>query len=273
LPALGWLALLSFATAAVGTVGGLGGAIILVPVLVLIGVDPAVAAPLGILSVAAGSLAAGPRQLESGLVHHRLGVTLEITASAGAIGGALLADAVSASLLARLLGVVAVAGALLGGFRRGMRNLPEVGFSSETAGEWPGTLQGAYRLGEDVIPYAARRVPLGLAGMTVAGFISGLAGVGGGFIKTPILSEIMHVPVKVAAATSIFTVGLTSATALIVFAGQDRISYREGAVVVVAGLAGGVLGARIQHVVAPPRVRIVLAVVLLLAGLSLLVRG
>jgi uncharacterized membrane protein YfcA len=273
LPALPWLALLSLATAVVGTLGGLGGAIILVPLLVLLGVDPVVAAPLGILSVAAGSLAAGPRQLEAGLVHHRLGITLEITASAGAIAGALVAEAVSASLLARLLGIVALAGALLGGFRRGMRNLPEAGFSSETPGEWPGTLQGAYRLGEDVIPYAARRIPLGLAGMTVAGFLSGLAGVGGGFIKTPILSEVMHVPVKVAAATSTFTVGLTASTALIVFAGQGRISYREGAAVVAAGLIGGGVGARIQHRVSPPAVRIVLSVILVVVGLILLVRG
>jgi uncharacterized membrane protein YfcA len=273
LPALPWLALLSFATAGVGTLGGIGGAIILVPLLVLFGVEPAVAAPLGILSVAAGSLAAGPRQIEAGLVHHRLGVTLEITASAGAIAGALLSDAVSSSVLARLLGVVALAGALLGGLRRGMRNLPEAGFISETPGEWPGTLQGAYRLGEDVIPYAARRIPLGLAGMSVAGLVSGLAGVGGGFIKTPILSEVMHIPVKVAAATSTFTVGLTASTALIVFAGQGRISYREGAVVVVAGLVGGGVGASVQHRVSPPKVRIVLAAVLVIVGLTLLVRG
>ena len=50
-------------------------------------------------------------------------------------------------------------------------------------------------------------VPAGLAAMVVAGVVSGLAGVGGGFIKTPVMSEIMHVPVKVAAATSTFTVG------------------------------------------------------------------
>ena len=71
---------LSLATAMVGTLGGVGGAIILVPVLILLGVDPRIAAPLGILSVAAGSLAAAPRQLGEGVVHHRLGVTLEITA-------------------------------------------------------------------------------------------------------------------------------------------------------------------------------------------------
>lgn len=260
-------------TAGVGTLGGLGGAIILVPLLVLFGVDPLVAAPLGIMSVGASSLASAPGQVRRGLVHHRLGVTVEITASLGAIVGALLADSLSPTLLARLLAVVALAAAVAGGFRKGMRNLPAAGFSADVAGEWPGTLQGAYRLGDDVIPYRARRVPLGLAAMTVAGFVSGLAGVGGGFIKTPVMSELMHVPVKVAAATSTFTVGLTASTALIVFGGQGRIDYRAGAVVVVAGVAGGAIGAQLQGVLAPTLVRRVLSAVLVIVAVILLVRG
>jgi uncharacterized membrane protein YfcA len=176
-------------------------------------------------------------------------------------------------VLARSLGVVALGAAFAGGRRKGLRNLPEAGFSSEVAGEWPGTLQGAYRLGEDVIPYAAKRVPLGLAAMTGAGFVSGLAGVGGGFIKTPVLSELMQVPVKVAAATSTFTVGLTASTALILFAGQGRIEYRDGAIVVIAALVGGGVGARLQHVLSPPRVRLVLSGLLFVIGVVELVRG
>jgi uncharacterized membrane protein YfcA len=273
LPALPLLAALSLVTAGLGALGGLGGAVLLVPLLVLLGVDPLIAAPLGILSVAAGSLAAAPSQLEAGLVHHRLGISLEITASAGAIVGALVADAVPASVLARLLGAVALAAAIAGGTRKGQRNLPEPEFAADVAGEWPGTLQGAYRLGDDVIPYRARRVKLGLASMSIAGLVSGLAGVGGGFIKTPVMSELMHVPVKVAAATATLTVGITASTALIVFAGQDRIEYRAGAVVVVAGLLGGAIGARLQHRLAPSRVRGVLSIVLMIIGLVVLVRG
>jgi hypothetical protein len=257
----------------VGALGGIGGAVLLVPILVLLGVDPLLAAPLGILSVAAGSLAAGPAQLEAGLVHHRLGVTLEITASAGAIAGALVADAVPGAVLVRLLGVVALAAAVAGGTRKGQRNQPEPEFAADVAGEWPGTLQGAYRLGDDVIPYRARRVGLGMAATSIAGVVSGLAGVGGGFIKTPIMSELMHVPVKVAAATATFTVGISASTALLVFAGQGRIEYRAGAVVVVAGLIGGAMGARFQRRLAPGRVRAVLSVVLAVIGVVVLVRG
>jgi uncharacterized membrane protein YfcA len=264
---------LSLLTAAVGTLGGIGGAIMLVPVLVLIGVEPQIAAPLGLLSVGAASLAAAPAQLADGVVHHRLGVTLEITASAGAIAGALFADAIPESVLARLLAVVAIVAAVIGARRKSLRNPPRAEFALENPGEWPGTLGGTYRLGDDVVPYTASNVPQGLTGMVGAGFISGMAGIGGGFIKTPIMSELMHVPVKVAAATSTFTVGITSATALVVFAGQGRIDYRAGAAVVVGGLLGGTAGGALQRRLHPRHVRIAVSVILVVIGLVLLVRG
>lgn len=265
---------LGFATALVGTLGGLGGAIILVPVLVLLGVDPLYAAPLGILSVAAGSLAAAPRHLDDGVVHHRLGVTLEITASAGAIAGALLGGLVPAEVLARVLAVVALLAAISGVRRRGLRNLPHAEFSLEEPGEWPGTLGGAYRLSPtEIVPYSAKRVPLGLVAMTLAGLVSGLAGIGGGFIKTPAMNQIMAVPVRVAAATSTFTVGITAAVSLLVFSGQDRIDYRAGAAVVVGGVVGGVVGARVGRHLHPDLIRRFLTVALVVIAAILVINA
>ncbi len=273
MPALPVLLALGVIGAFLGALGGIGGAVLLVPVLVLVGVDPLVAAPLGLLSVAAGSLAAGARQLEAGLVHHRLGVTLEITASVGAIAGALLADVVEAALLTRALGVVAIAAAVAGVARKGVRNQPSGILSAEPAGEWPGTLAGAYHLGDEVVPYHARRVPLGLVSMVAAGFVAGIAGVGGGFIKTPLMSELMHVPVKVAAATSTFTVGITASAGLLVFAAQGRVDYEAGAAVVVGGLVGGFGGALVAGRLDPRAIRKVLSALLVVVGLLLLARG
>ncbi|MCU0267554.1 MAG: sulfite exporter TauE/SafE family protein [Acidimicrobiales bacterium] len=267
------LVALSLATALVGTLGGVGGAIILVPVLILLGADPRIAAPLGILSVAAGSLAAAPRQLREGVVHHRLGVTLEITASAGAILGAVLGDVVPGSVLSRFLAAVAIVSAVAGARRKGIRNRPDVTFAEEAPGEWPGTLGGSYRLGEEIVPYQARNVPLGLAAMSGAGLVAGLAGVGGGFIKTPVMSEVMKVPVKVASATTTFTAGITSSASLLVFAGQGRVDYRAGAAVVAGGLVGGVLGAAVQARLDPQVARKVLSALLVFIGVLLAVRG
>ncbi|MBV6507300.1 MAG: hypothetical protein JJLCMIEE_00341 [Acidimicrobiales bacterium] len=264
---------LGVATAAVGTLGGIGGAVILVPALVLAGVEPAQAAPLGLLSVAAGSLAASAGQLDEGLVHQRLGVTIETSASAGAILGALVSVHLDATALTRVLAAVALASAIAGVTRRRIRNLPRAAFAHEVPGEWPGTLAGQYSSESGIVPYQARRIPLGLVLMALSGLVAGLAGVGGGFIKTPVMREIMHVPVKVAAATSTFSVGITAAAGLLVFTAQGRVDWVAGAAVVAGGLLGGVVGASVQRALSVVMVRAVLSALLVVVSAVLLVQA
>jgi hypothetical protein len=97
--------------------------------------------------------------------------------------------------------------------------------------------------------------------------------VSGGFIKTPTTSEVMHVPVKVAAATTTFTVGITSAMALLVYEAQGRVVVSDAALVAAAALMGGTVGARLQAVLPPPLVRRALSVVLVVIGVLLIVRN
>lgn len=246
MPAVPVLIALGAACAGAGALGGIGGATLLVPVLLALGVDPFLAAPLGMLSVAAGSLAAGSRQLDDGLVHHRLGLSVELFASVGTVIGALASTRVPEVWLARVLGVAALVGAVAAILRKGIRNQPVGIFDDEPVGEWPGTLGGSYVLAGQVVPYRTRHVPLGLGVSVVAGLVSGLAGVGGGFMKTPAMSEVMKVPVKVAAATTTFVSGITAATALLIYAGQGRLEFRAGAAIVVGALIGGAGGARLQ---------------------------
>lgn len=258
-------------TAAVGTIGGLGGAVLLVPLLVAAGLDPMVAAPVGLTTVAAGALAAAPEQLARGLVHHRLGVTVELPASAAALVTALMSPSISSEVLRYLLAATALAAGLAGLTRTALRNEPQAPFVAEPATEWPGTLGGTYQHPDGPVPYQARRVPLGLGAMIVAGAVSGMAGVGGGFVKTPIMREIMWIPIKVAAATSTFTVGITAATALLVFAGQGRIDAPLCVAAGLGGLIGGLVGAPVQEHISPVVVRRVLAVVLIVIAPALVV--
>ncbi len=271
MPPLWVLALLGAATSFLGALGGIGGATLLVPVLMLYGVDVYEAAPLGLLTVAATSLAASARQLEAGLVHHRLGLTVELAASIGATAGALLAASVSEAWLARVLGLGALAGAVATLARRGVRNKPSGSFVDDSPGEWPGTLGGTYHHAGGAVPYQARRVPAALAVSGVAGVVSGMAGVGGGFLKTPAMSEIMTVPVKVAAATSTFTMGITAAAGLAVFAGQGRLEVVPGAAVVLGALSGALGGAVLQSRLPAQRARLVTGT--LLAVVAVVVIG
>lgn len=264
--------LLSLAAAGIGAVGGLGGAVLLVPALIVLGMPPVEAAPLGLLTVAAGSLAANASQLDESIVNHRLGVTMELSASAGAIGGALLAGAAAPVVVRWVLAVAAVGAALAGGLRRGVRNPPDDRFDERHVGEWRYELGGAYAMSRaEVVPYRAKRVPAGAAALGVSGLVAGLTGTSGGFIKTPIMSELMHVPVKVAAATTVFMVGITASAALTVFAVRGDLDPVAGLAAVLGGLAGGRLGAGLQARLNPSFVRRFLSVVLLAVAVVLVV--
>jgi uncharacterized membrane protein YfcA len=267
------LVLLALATASLGALGGLGGAVILVPLLVLTGTPAREAAPLGLLSVASGSLAAGPRQLAELTVHHRLGVTSETLASAGAIAGALFSGAIGETVLTRVLAVVAVAAAVASLRGRDEAHALAAVEGDGDLGEHRGTLSGTFRADGVVRRYRARNLPGGLAVMSLAGLVAGIAGASGGFIKTPATSEIMRVPVKVAAATTTFTIGITSAAALLVFAAHDRVNLAHAGPIIAGSLLGGELGARLQATLDPTIVRRSLAAVLLVVAAILFVQA
>lgn len=269
-PELG-IGLLSLVAAGVGAIGGLGGAVLLVPALIVLGMPPVEAAPLGLLTVAAGSLSANASQLDESTVNHRLGVAMELPASAGAIAGALLAGLVTPVVVRFVLAAAAIVAALVGGLRRGVRNRPDERFDRSHVGEWRYQLAGAYEVGEGVVPYRARRVPVGVAALGLAGVVAGLTGTSGGYVKTPLMSELMHVPVKVAASTTVFMVGITASAALTVFAVRGDLDPVAGLAAVLGGLVGGRLGAALQARLPPAVVRRFLSVVLVGVAVVLVV--
>jgi uncharacterized membrane protein YfcA len=259
--------------AAAGTAMGAGGAVLLVPALLIAGVEQTAAAAAGLLTVAAGCTAAGPRQIRQQLVNHRLAVTLEVMASTGAIVGAVVAGFLPAAVFAYLLAAVLLFTAATTFLRGGMRNLPEPSLGHDALGEHAGGLGGAYLLTDAVVPYRAARVRLGLALSAVAGTVAGLTGTSGGFLKTPIMSEIMHVPVKVAAATTTLASGLTAVAALAVYLPRGALAPTWGAAAVGGALLGGQLGAWLQQRLPPVVARRSFAVLLLVIALGLLARS
>lgn len=267
------LVVLAFFTAAAGALGGIGGAVLLVPALVVLRHMPtAEAAPLGLVSVIAGSVAAGPRQLGARLVNHRLGVTTELMASSGAVVGALASASAPDRVLRWVLAIAALGAAVGGAFRRGLRNPPDPNCRPSDVGERVGSLDGAYPLGDQIVPYRAKNLVAGLGAMGMAGLVAGLSGTSGGFIKTPVTTEVMRVPQKVAGATTVFTGGITTAAALCVVAAQGRVDPHDSALVIVGALIGGQLGAHGGTLLSPAVVRRFLTVVLVLVAVLLVSR-
>lgn len=266
------LMLAAFGTSAVGTLGGLGGAIILVPILVSTGMTPAEVAPLGLLSVVVGSTAAARRQMRAHTTHHRIGVVTESASTTGAIAGSLAAGVISEHALTLVLAAVALFAAVAGGRRKGTRWKPDPEAPQSVVGEWVGSLDGAYSLDGAVVPYRTRRIGAGLAAMGVSGIITGLSGVGGGFIKTPATSELMHAPVKVASSTTTFSIGITGASALFVKMTQGDLNVRYGAAVLLGSFVGGQVGSLVQSKLSPPTIRRFLSMMLIVIAAILVAR-
>lgn len=264
---------LALFTSTIGSIGGLGGAILLVPLLTFGDMTITQAAPLGLVSVIAGSVAAGRRQENDGIVNHRFGVVTELGATSGAIVGVLLAGSLSNTMLTLVLAAAAMLASIGGAWRRGVRWKPNPAMSSSEVGERTGSLAGAYRLDGHVVPYTPARLPLGIVLMMVSGVVTGLAGVGGGFLKTPLSSEVMRLPAKVAAGTSTFTIGLTASTALLLMALDGRVNGSDAALVVIGALTGGTIGSGLQRRMSPQMVRRGTAVVLGVIAVLLVMRA
>lgn len=271
------LALVGVVAGGLGALLGIGGGILVIPVLVLgfaVPIHVAVAASL--VSVVATSSAAGSVYVGEGLTNMRLGSTLELATTAGAIAGgltaALLPEKVLLLTFAAFLGATAVL--LFAQRRAGGGAEAETG--RRAAGiEERGHLAGTFldpRSGSRV-HYQARRLPLGLAGSFVAGNLSGLLGVGGGFLKVPTISLGMGVPIRVAAATSNFMIGVTAAASLVIYVQKGFLVPLVAAPVALGVTLGALAGTRVAARASAHVLARLLGVILLGVAVEMVLRA
>ena len=121
--------------------------------------------------------------------------------------------------------------------------------------------------------YRMRRLPIGLFASLIAGAVSGLLGLGGGIVKVPILNTFCGIPIRVAAATSTFMIGITTAASAFLYYGRGEIALPITAAVALGALPGSLMGARISDRVATRSLKVLMAVVLLGVGLRMAMEG
>lgn len=287
------LVLLGLFAGWLGAVIGIGGGIVIVPVLVLaFGFDIRVAVATSLVAVVATSTAAGSAYVGRGLANMRLGMTLEVATTIGGIVGGLVAVLLSPSLLAGLFAVLMVVTAvavLRGRSEHGAavpdkQSLDELattgGAGGEEAGEpvgWeePGTLAGAYYDDHQgrLVSYEAHNLGVGAAISLLAGTVSGMLGVGGGFIKVPAMTEGMKVPIKVAAATSNFMIGVTAIASLFVYFARGYMEPYSAVPVALGVVGGATLGAATSSRVSPRVLRNLLVGVLLFVSVQMALKA
>jgi uncharacterized membrane protein YfcA len=262
------LILTGAATGLVGSMLGLGGGVFLVPLLTLaLGVPIRTAIAASLVSVIASASASATVNLNRGLVNLRLGLVLELATSLGGLMGGLAASWLTQrELFLAFALTMAVMSAVMAA-RSGRRNV-----IADLAVE-PGVLGGRLREGENVYVYRVRRLPLGLLSSLLAGTVSGLLGLGGGIIKVPILNAFCGIPIRVAAATSTFMIGVTAATSGFLYFGRGEILLPLTAAVAIGALPGSLLGARLSERVQARSLKVLMAVVLLLVGIRMAFEG
>jgi uncharacterized membrane protein YfcA len=270
---LGAMFATSIAAGVAGAVLGLGGGILLVPVLTLFfGVSLPYAMGASVLSVIATSCGAAAGHLASGLANIRLGLFLAMATVTGALLGAELVGVVPARALLVLFGLALGYSAFetVRQLHVDVQPLPAAtGFARRFG------LEGVYHdwtLGHDV-RYRAARIGGGLAVMFGAGMLSGLLGIGSGALKVLAMDTVMRLPMKVSTATSNFMIGLTAAASAGVYFGRGDIHPVIATPVALGVLLGSYIGTGLVARLRNTTIRkLFLPIVVYLAG-SMLLRG
>jgi uncharacterized membrane protein YfcA len=267
----------AFFAGMLGSLLGLGGGVVMVPVLtIFLGVPPLFAIGASIVSVIATSSGAASSYVKDGITNLRIGMFLEVATTAGAVMGAVLTIALARADLEGVVyvtfGVVLLL-SVIPLLKRIGEELP-VGVTPDAISTRLG-LNGEYHdkaLGMDV-QYRATRSPLGLAIMYVAGLISGLLGIGSGALKVLALDVGMKLPMKVSSTTSNFMIGVTAAASTGIFYLGGYINPFLAAPVMMGVLLGSVPGTRILMRARNSSIRKVFVPVIVILGVEMLLHG
>jgi uncharacterized membrane protein YfcA len=261
----------SFFAGLLGALTGLGGGVVLVPLLTLFfKVDLRYAIGASLVSVIATSSGAAAAYVKEGFSNIRIGMFLEIATTVGALVGAYLAVIVPTKAIAVIFGVVLVYSAYLSRKPRSKsdRNLPPDALATrlQLNGSFPDPEEG-WR------SYNVQHVPAGFGLMFGAGTLSGLLGIGSGAVKVLAMDQAMKIPFKVSTTTSNFMIGVTAAASAGVYLSRGYIDPGLAMPVMLGVLAGSLLGSRILIEAETRWLRLVFSLVIVLLGLEMLYQG
>jgi uncharacterized membrane protein YfcA len=263
----------SFGAGVVGAVLGLGGGILLVPLLTMVfGINLHYAMGASLISVIATSSGAAAMYLRSGLSNIRIGLFLAMATVTGALIGAALSGIVPARALELILGL-ALSYSVVVTLRQLKVELPE-GLPYDPIAMRFG-LEGVYhdaRLGREV-KYRADRVKVGFVVMWGAGVLSGQLGIGSGAFKVLALDYVMRLPMKVSTATSNFMIGITAAASAAVYFGRGDIHPMIATPVALGVMLGASVGTALMGRLRNTTVRALFLPVIVYLALSMIARG
>jgi uncharacterized membrane protein YfcA len=252
-----------------GSLTGLGGGVVIVPMLTLLfGIDFRYAVGASLVSVIATSSGAAAAYVREGYTNIRIGMFLEVATTVGAIAGAALAGLIPTSVLAVVLGVVLFYSAFLAG-RRDQEHVvvTPVPLAQRLR------LDGSYPTPDGDREYHVQHVRTGFGIMLGAGVLSGLLGIGSGAVKVLAMDQAMCLPFKVSTTTSNFMIGVTAAASAGIYLARGYVEPGIAMPVMLGVLAGSTIGVRVLARTAPGPLRALFAGVIGVLAVEMILNG
>jgi uncharacterized membrane protein YfcA len=260
----------SFLAGLLGSLTGLGGGVVIVPLLTLaFGVDIRYAIGASLVSVIATSSGAAAAYLKEGFSNIRVGMFLEVATTIGALSGAFLTTRIPTAAIAIIFGVVLLYSAWTSA-------KPEAEVPLEEKPDRLATflkMDGSYPTPDGVRAYHVRGVPAGFGLMYVAGLLSGLLGIGSGAIKVLAMDRAMRIPFKVSATTSNFMIGVTAAASAGIYLHRGYLDPGLAMPVMLGVLLGALVGARILPTAKVRTLRLVFGVAIAAVAIEMIFKG
>lgn len=253
-----------------GSLSGLGGGVVIVPLLTLVfGVEIRYAIGASLVAVIATSSGAAAAYVREGYTNIRLGLLLEIATTAGALSGAMVAAGLDANLIGVIFGLVLLFSAYFSLKSTRDRSRNQTPDRLATWFRLNGTFPGSN--GEE--SYLVRGVPAGFGLMYMAGVLSGLLGIGSGAVKVLAMDRAMHIPFKVSTTTSNFMIGVTAAASAGVYLHRGYIDPGLAMPIVLGVLVGATVGTKLLARGRAAVLRIIFTLLITALGVQMIVSG
>ncbi|RXK81950.1 sulfite exporter TauE/SafE family protein [Filimonas effusa] len=252
-----------------GALTGLGGGVVIIPLLTLVfHIDMRYAIGAALVSSIATSSGSASAYVREGITNIRVGMFLEIATTIGAVTGAMIAVYTPVNLVAIIFGLTLIFSAAM--------TLRKKNEHAETEGSPLAAklkLNGSYPTPSGVVHYNLRNVGGGFSIMTLAGILSGLLGIGSGALKVLAMDTAMRIPFRVSTTTSNFMVGVTAAASAVVYLQRGYIDPAIAMPVIIGVLAGAFTGTKLLMRLNPKKLRLIFSIAITLVALQMIYNG
>jgi uncharacterized membrane protein YfcA len=267
---IGLLLLMGILSGVFGAMLGIGGGTFVVPLLVIFlhfPIHQAVA--ISLISIIATSSSVASANVYNKIANMKLGITLELATTLGAIAGSFIATFLKGNVIALIFSFVM---AFIAYFMYNHKETQTQTSHSEAKSVYAGSYFD-YALNKKV-DYDVKNLGVGMLISTFAGTFSGMLGIGGGVLKVPAMNAFCKVPIKVAAATSNFMIGVTAAAGAFIYFGKGYIKNPLFVGLIVIGvIIGSKLSLPIIKKIQPSKIKNIFILFLVYLAIEMFIKG